>query len=113
MLGTLSSVHARNNPQKKDDQIANPPKSTAHVHSSEPKVSARANGKLDKKQEVSRARDTATPLVSAKVTEPSSKEEPKSKSSSGLLEKKKRLMAKAKGGKSIKNTFLGKKVAQG
>lgn len=114
LLQTLSSVHARDNPPKKDERIPDPPKSASHVHSSKSKLSGRANGKSDKKQEVSRAKDTATPLVSAKVTEPtSSKEAPKSKPSSGLLEKKKRLMTKAKGAQSIKNTFLGKKVAQG
>jgi len=113
LVETLSSVHARDNPPKNVERIADPTKS-AHIHSSKPKPSARAGGKSDKKQEVSRAKDTAMHLVSAKVAEPtSSKEALKSKSSSGLLEKKKRLMAKAKGGKSIKNAFLGKKVAQG
>lgn len=67
-----------------------------------------------KEKEASSLKDTATPSATLKVAKlTSTKEETKAKYTPASFEKKKRLITKVKGGKSVKDTFLGRKVAQG
>jgi ribosome biogenesis protein UTP30 len=110
-LLTLSSSPAVDASPKKDDKISVPPKSLS-TSKATPAAPADVDGKRSKK-DTSR-KDTPAPPAPVKVTKPTlTKGEAKSKISSALLERKKRLLTKAKGGKSIKNAFLGKKIAQG
>lgn len=93
-------------PKKKVEKSSGPTKSASRLSSSKAKASAQVkpDGKMHKKE--------VSGVDTAAVSKPTLKEETKLKYPSASLERKKRLMIKAKGNKGIKSSFLGKRVAQ-
>ena len=99
------SISAKQNQNRSDSTKSPSAKSTA--------PQAAVDGRT-KEKEASSLKDTATPSATLKVAKLSStKEATKAKYTPASFEKKKRLITKVKGGKSVKDTFLGRKVAQG
>jgi ribosome biogenesis protein UTP30 len=94
---TLSPPRAIDHPRKKDQKTSVPPNSPASKSTT---PQAEADGKR---------KESKGPVAKPNLT----KEETKTKYPSASFDKKKRNITKAKGGKSVKNAFLGKKVAQG
>jgi len=100
---TLSPPRAIDPSRKKDRKIS---KSTT--------LQTEVDGKTKKRKVPSDMKDMPAPPEAVKVGKPIfTKEETKAKYTSASFEKKKQLITKAKGGKSTKDVFLGKKVAQG
>ena len=95
---TLSPPRAIDPSRKKDQKTS---KSTPEV-----------DGKV-KKKVISGIKDTPSSPAAVNAAKPTvTKEETKAKYTSTSFEKKKRLITKAKGGKSTKDVFLGRKVGQ-
>ena len=82
---------------------------TSKSDSTFPKTQAATDSKATKKKESKVNNSVPTPESVRQAKPTLSKEERKEKHSSGVLEKKKRLVTKVKGGKSAKHAILGKK----
>ncbi len=101
-----TSIEVLSNQRSSDTQPSRSVSLRKTKSSSTVTTSSRSDGKAGKKEKSRKTSDI-------KPAKPSLSKEIKQKHSLDLLERKKQLVMKTKGRKSVKNAMLGKKVAQG